>query len=76
MALFFLQTPEQILEKIRSYSHGEFNNSDLDKKEIEERILNNEDIFKRGKTLKKVALDETFPSFILNNKENFLKWII
>ena len=50
---FLLQTPEQILEKIRSYSHGEFNNSDLDKKEIEERILNNEDIFKRGKTLKK-----------------------
>jgi len=72
----FLQTPDQILEKIKSYSHGEFNTEDINEKKIEERILKNEDIFKRGNTLKKVQLDETFPRFIIENRGNFLKWII
>ena len=71
----FLQTPEQILEKIKSFSHGEFN-KDIDIKKIEEKILNNKDIFDRGNFLKKVNLDDTFPSFILQNKDKFLKWII
>tara|TARA_B100001057_G_scaffold496478_1_gene598063 strand:- start:49 stop:849 length:801 start_codon:yes stop_codon:yes gene_type:complete len=72
----FLQSPEQILEKIKSYSHGEFNDKSLDLKKIEERILNNEDIFKRGFTLKKIDLDESYPKYILQNKKKFLKWII
>ena len=72
----FLQTPNQILEKIKSYSHGEFNTNDINEKNIEERILKNEDIFKRGNTLKKVNLDETFPKFIIDNQNKFLKWII
>ena len=72
----FLQTPDQILEKIKSFSHGEFNSEDIDKKKIEAKILDNEDIFNRGKVLKKVNLDETFPPFILENKNKFSKWII
>lgn len=72
----FLQTPEQILKKIKSFSHGEFNNGELDMKNIEERILKNEDIFKRGHTLKKVDLDQTYPEFIYNNRSKLLKWII
>ena len=71
----FLQTPDQILEKIKSFSHGEFN-KDINIKKIEEKIVNNKDIFSRGNILKKVSLDETFPSFILKNKDRFLKWII
>ena len=31
----FLQTPEQILNKIKSFSHGEFNNESINEKEIE-----------------------------------------
>ncbi len=72
----FLQTPDQILEKIKSFSHGEFNNNDIDIKKIEEKILNNKDIFDRNNVLRKVNLDETFPSFVLENKDKFLKWII
>jgi len=72
----FLQSPDQILEKIKSYSHGEFNDEHLNKKKIEERILKNEDIFNRGYTLKKIDLDDTFPNFITENKKDFLKWII
>ena len=72
----FLQTPEQILKKIRSYSHGEFNSSDMNENNIEEKILKNKDIFGRNITLKKIALDSNYPDFILDNKDKFLKWII
>ena len=72
----FLHTPDQILEKIKSFSHGEFNSEDINKKKIEAKIFDNEDIFNRGNVLKRVNLDETFPPFILENKNKFSKWII
>ena len=72
----FLQTPDQILKKIKSFSHGEFNNSVLNENNIEEKILKNEDIFNRGFTLKKIDLNENFPKYIYNNQEKFSKWII
>jgi len=71
-----MQTPQKILKKIKSFSHGEFNNQNINEKMIEEKIINNEDIFGRGITLKKVELDSSYPIYILNNKNNFLKWII
>ena len=72
----FLQTPEQILKKIKSFSHGEFNIKNVNEKNIEEKILKNQDIFGRGITLKKIELDSSYPNYILKNKEKFLKWII
>ena len=72
----FLQTPEQILNKIKSFSHGEFNNNNIDEKNIEEKILKNEDIFERGITLKKIQLDSSYPDYIFKNKDKFLKWVI
>jgi beta-1,4-mannosyl-glycoprotein beta-1,4-N-acetylglucosaminyltransferase len=72
----FLQTPEQILKKIKSFSHGEFNIKNVNEKNIEEKILKNQDIFGRGITLKKIELDSSYPNYILKNKEKFSKWII
>ena len=72
----FLQTSDQILKKIKSFSHGEFNNSLLNENSIEEKILKNEDIFGRGFKLKKIDLNENFPKYIYNNQEKFSKWII
>ena len=72
----FMQTPNQILKKIKSFSHGEFNNSLLNENSIEKKILKNEDIFNRGFTLKKIDLNENFPKYIYNNQEKFSKWII
>ena len=72
----FMQTPEHILNKIESFSHGEFNTNDINEQNIEEKILKNEDIFGRGITLKKIKIDSSYPAYILNNKGNFLKWII
>ena len=72
----FLQTPDQILKKIKSFSHGEFNNSLLNENSIEEKILKNKDIFNRGFTLKRIDVNENFPKYIYNNQEKFSKWII
>ena len=72
----FLQTPQQILKKIKSFSHGEFNNNNLNEESIAKKIIENEDIFERGLTLKKVQLDSTFPRFLVENKQKFIKWII
>ena len=72
----FLQTPEQILKKIKSFSHGEFNDGNLSIEEIAKRILKNEDIFKRGFKFKKIELNHEYPKYILNNVDKFSKWII
>mgnify|MGYP001161468574 FL=1 len=73
----FLHTPDDIVEKIKSYSHGEFNTENFtSKKNIEEKILKNEDIFERGYNLKKIKLDNSYPDFILKNKKLLTKWIV
>ena len=72
----FLQTPEQILNKIKSFSHGEFNGDDINEKNIEEKILKNQDIFGRDIILKKIKIDSNYPKYILENEDKFLKWII
>ena len=38
------------------------------------KILENKDIFNRGFELKKIDLDDSYPKYIIENKEN-LKWI-
>jgi len=72
----FLQSPSQILTKIKSFSHGEFNKDGINEKNIEEKILRNEDIFERKNKLKKVTIDNSYPDYIINNKEKLSNWII
>ena len=73
----YLQKPSDIVKKIKSFSHGEFNrNNFIDEKKIEEKIINNEDIFERGYKLKKIEVDKTFPNYILKNKLYLKDWII
>ena len=73
----FLQKPSDIAKKIKSYSHGEFNKSEItDEKKIEKRIANNEDIFGRGYELKKININENYPEFIKNNKDLLKQWIM
>jgi beta-1,4-mannosyl-glycoprotein beta-1,4-N-acetylglucosaminyltransferase len=73
----FLQKPLDIVKKIKSYSHGEFNqNQFIDEKKIEEKIANNEDIFGRGFDLKKIDIDKSYPSFIRKNKSILKDWIL
>ena len=72
----FLQTPKQIINKIKSYSHGEFDNNEISENKIEEKILKNEDIFNRGHSSKKIDIDNTYPEYILKNKTKLSKWIL
>ena len=72
----FLQTPKQILTKIKSFSHGEFNNEDINENNIKEKILKNKDIFGRDTELKKIMIDESYPEYIVQNKDKLSSWII
>ena len=72
----YLQSPENISKKIKSFAHGEFNKDEfINIKKIEERIKNNKDIFNRGFNLKKINIDESFPDYIFKNQHIFKDWI-
>ena len=43
---------------------------------IEEKINMEKDIFDRGISYKKVQIDNSFPEYIVDNKEKFKEWII
>ena len=73
----FLKEPKRIAEKIKGYSHQEYNLPELtDEKKIAERIKNRVDVFERNIKYKKIDLDETFPTYILENLDKYKNWII
>ncbi len=73
----YLQNPENISKKIKSFAHGEFNKDELvDISNIKEKIKKGADIFNRGYKIEKVEIDENFPEFIQKNKEALKDWII
>jgi len=73
----YLQNPKNISKKIQSFSHGEFNTPDItDENEIEKKIKSQKDIFNRGFNFKKLEIDQSFPKYIVENKEKLKEWII
>ena len=73
----FLKSPENIIKKIKAYSHQEYNKEVFTNiKSIEDKINNLTDLFDRNFKYGKVELDVTFPKYILENKEKFSNWII
>ena len=73
----FLKDPESIKNKITSYSHQEYNTkkfTDIDF--IKNKISSGEDLFERKINYKKVDIDDTFPEYIVKNKEMFKNWIL
>lgn len=61
-----------IIYKIESYSHQEYNNpyfTDADK--IKDKIKNCQDIFERPISFSIVDIDDTFPASIVNNKDYY-----
>ena len=73
----YLQNSANILKKIKSFAHGEFNTENFANIEnIEKKISAGEDIFNRDITYKKVQIDNSFPKYIVDNKEKLKEWII
>jgi beta-1,4-mannosyl-glycoprotein beta-1,4-N-acetylglucosaminyltransferase len=73
----YLQTPQNISKKIKSFAHGEFNKAHfIDEENIKKKISMGKDIFDRGINYRKVQLDDSFPKYIIDNKEKFKDWII
>ena len=73
----YLQTPENISKKIKSFAHGEFNKDEIvNEVNIKYKIEQGKDIFDRGYDLRKVDVDTSFPKYILNNKDKLKMWIV
>ena len=73
----YLQNPQNISKKIKSFAHGEYDKPDFSNPEnIEKKINLGKDIFDRNINYKKVEIDNSFPEYIVNNKEKFKEWII
>ena len=73
----FLKTPEDIKKKINSYSHQEFNTSNFtDVEKIEDKISKRKDLFERKINYKTVSIDNSFPEYIVKNKDKFKDWIL
>lgn len=73
----FIGGVEKVKEKIKAFSHQEYNNEYYtDTKRLEKLIKKGKDIFERGYEYKIVKLDNSFPQYILNNKKKFKKLIL
>ena len=73
----FLKKPESIRNKIISYSHQEYNTKEFTNIDfIKKRISQGKDLFHRNIEYKKINIDNTFPEYIIKNKEMFKDWIL
>mgnify|MGYP001222395162 CR=1 FL=1 len=72
-----IMSAKEISIKLKTFAHSEFSgekftNEDL----INSRISGHKDLFERGHKYKKVELDNSYPDYIIENREKFNEWII
>ena len=73
----YIMSPNEISEKIKSFSHAEYNLEEYtNPKIIEEKINKGIDLFDRNQNYQKVELDSSFPKYFFENKNKFNKWIL
>lgn len=68
---------DEVIKKIQSYSHQEYNRPDIiDRDRVERLIDEGKDVFGREHmTYKTVPIDDTFPKYVRDNKKKFSKMI-
>jgi beta-1,4-mannosyl-glycoprotein beta-1,4-N-acetylglucosaminyltransferase len=72
----YLFTPKEISKKIHSFAHSEYDKNDYtDINLIEERIIKGEDLFGRKDNITYVKIDNTYPKYLLENLEEYKKYI-
>ena len=70
----FLKTPKDIEKKLKAYAHGEYKdlgNINSIKKDIELKRF----FIDPEKNLKKILINETYPPYIIENKDLYSEWI-
>lgn len=72
----FLGGVEQIINKIESFSHAEYDRPFFkDPKRLLEKIQRGEDLFERGITFSLEKIDESYPAYIRNNQDRYKRYI-
>jgi len=73
----YMMSAEDILKKIESMAHTEFNKEKFKNlSKIKRNIENGVDPFERNLRFKKVVIDNTYPEYIRNNLNKFENWIL
>ncbi len=68
---------ETISRKLKVFPHKEFSSKNYSDIEIVKKKIDNlEDLFNRGHKYEKVTLDDTYPSYILDNQNLFKDFIL
>ena len=66
-----------ISQKLKVFPHKEFSSKNYSDIEIVKKKIDNlEDLFNRGHKYEKISLDDTYPSYILDNKNLFKDFIL
>ena len=72
-----LKLPRDIIKKINSFCHGEFNKQEFkNEKLILQKINDLQDIFNRDIIYKKVEINDSYPEYLIDNIDNYKEWII
>ena len=68
----YLGGVERIIKKLESFAHTEYNKEEFkDPKKIEEAISSGRDILGRDFHYKFIAIDDTFPKYLLTNMDKY-----
>ena len=72
-----LMSADKISKKLKTFAHEEYSNDKFSSVDvIKKKIIEKKDLFERGEIYNKVELDESFPDYLISNKEKFKDFII
>ena len=72
-----IMTAEKISKKLKTFAHTEYSDDEFSSTDtIRKNIENRKDLFNRGYEYEKVKLDESFPKYLLDNKEIYKDYIL
>ena len=72
-----IMTPENISKKLKTFAHTEYSDDKYSSiKVIQKKIEERKDLFNRGDIYEKIELDDTFPKYLLDNKNIYKHFIL
>ena len=72
-----IMSPVDISKKLKTFAHSEYSDDKFSSPVvISKKIESREDLFNRGYKYERVELDNSFPKYLLDNKNFYSKFII